>query len=119
MKKLPSKHMIERARALRKDGTPPEKQLWWALRGGRIGGLKFRRQHPIGPYVADFYCHDAKLIVELDGMSHEQKLRQDQERTAYLQAQDMKVFRVMNEDVSRDLEAVVRGIAQFVGVQWE
>jgi very-short-patch-repair endonuclease len=119
MKKMPSKHMIERARTLRKDSTPPEKLLWWALRGGRIGGLRFRRQQPIGPYVADFYCHDAKLVIEVDGMSHEDKLIKDQKKTMYLREQGLKVFRVTNEDVTRDLEAVVRGIALVVGVGWD
>jgi very-short-patch-repair endonuclease len=118
-KQLPSEHMISRAGTLRKDSTPPEKLLWWALRGGRIAGLKFRRQHPIGQYVADFYCHDAKIVVEVDGMSHEEKLVQDQRKTTYLQQQGLMVYRVTNEDVTRDLDAVVRGIAQLAGVEWD
>jgi very-short-patch-repair endonuclease len=118
-KRLASKHMIDRARTLRKDSTPPEKLLWWALRNGRIAGLKFRRQHPIGPYVADFFCQSANLVIEVDGMSHDDKLEKDQQKTAYLQQQGLKVFRVMNEDVTRDLDAVVRGIAQVAGVKWD
>ena len=62
------------ARDLRQTGTPPEQLLWLALRNEQIGGLKFRRQYPIGPYVVDFYCHSAKVAVEVDGMSHEDKL---------------------------------------------
>ena len=58
---------------MRQTATPPEELLWLALRNGQIGGLKFRRQHPIGPYVVDFYCHGAELVVEVDGMSHDDK----------------------------------------------
>ena len=114
-----AKHMIDRARALRCENTPPEQLLWLALRNGQIGGLKFRRQHPIGPYVADFYCHSIGLVVEVDGMSHDDKLRQDLEKTTYLQRQSLHVLRVTNEDVMRDLDAVVREIARLGGVAWD
>jgi very-short-patch-repair endonuclease len=60
-----SDHMIGRARTLRRTETPPEELLWLALRNGQIGGMKFHRQYPIGPYVVDFYCHAAKLVVEV------------------------------------------------------
>jgi very-short-patch-repair endonuclease len=118
-KQYPSKHMIRRARSLRRESTPPEELLWLALRNGQIADLKFRRQHPIGPYIADFYCHSANLVVELDGMSHDEKMGKDSERTEYLQQQGLKVFRVTNQDVMEDLEAVVRGIAREAGVQWD
>ena len=81
------------------------------LRNGRLGGLKFRRQHPIGPYTVDFYCHEIGLVIEVDGMSHEDRGERDQRRTAYLQQQGLCVFRVTNQDVSSDSEAVRRGIA--------
>jgi very-short-patch-repair endonuclease len=118
-KKQLSKHMIDRARQLRKESTPPEQLLWLALRNGQIAGLKFRRQHPIGPYVVDFYCHNAGLVVEIDGMSHIDKLRQDNKRIQYLGQQGLKFFRVTNQDVMNDLDAVARGIAQAAGVEWE
>ena len=115
----PSKHMINRARSLRREETPPEQLLWLALRNAQIGGMKFRRQHPIGPYVADFFCHAAKLVVELDGMSHDDKLRQDTEKTKYLEGQGFRILRVTNEDVMRDLDAVAREIARLGGVPWD
>ena len=105
-----SKHMIGRARTLRQTETPPEELLWRALRNGQIGGMKFRRQHPVGPYVADFYCHSAALVVEVDGMSHDDKIRQDAEKTKYLEGQNLRVLRVTNGDVMRDLDAVAREI---------
>jgi very-short-patch-repair endonuclease len=114
-----SKHMIDRARTLRQTETPPEELLWLALRNGQIGALKFRRQHPIGPYVVDFYCHAAKLVVEVDGMSHDDKISQDAERTRCIEGQGLRVLRVTNEDVMHDLDAVTREIARLGGVPWD
>jgi very-short-patch-repair endonuclease len=118
-KKYAPKHMIDRARELRQEGTPPEELLWMALRNGQIAGLKFRRQHPIGKYVADFYCHSAGLVVEIDGMSHVDRHEEDQERIALLEKQGLKVLLVTNQDVTNDLDAVTRGIAQAAGAEWD
>ena len=114
-----SKHMIRRARDLRQTDTPPEDLLWLALRNGQIGGMKFRRQHPVGSYVVDFYCHAAKLVVEVDGMSHDDKLSQDAQRTKHIEGQGLRVLRVTNEDVMHDLDAVVSEIARLGGVPWD
>jgi very-short-patch-repair endonuclease len=114
-----SKHLIDHARSLRREETPPEQLLWLALRNEQIGGLKFRRQHPIGPYIADFFCHSAKLVVEVGGMSHEDKLVHDAERSKYLETQGYRVLRVTNEDVMNDLDAVTREIARLCGVKWD
>jgi very-short-patch-repair endonuclease len=118
-KQYPSTHMIHRARNLRQAGTSPEELLWLALRNGQIGGLKFRRQHPIGPYVVDFFCHSLGLVVELDGMSHDDKAAQDAARSKYLETQGLRVFRVTNDDVMHDLDAVTREIARLGGVPWD
>ncbi len=114
-----SKHMIDRARSLRQTETPPEDLLWLALRNGQVGGLKFRRQHPIGSYVVDFYCHSAKLVVEVDGMSHDDKAASDTARTKLLESQGLRILRMTNEDVMRDLDAVTREIARLCGVPWD
>jgi very-short-patch-repair endonuclease len=111
--------MIGRARTLRQTETPPEELLWLALRNGQIGGLTFRRQHPIGPYVVDFYCHGAKLVVEVDGMSHDERMEADTEKTKYLEGQGLRVLRVLNEEVMQDLDAVAREIARLGGVPWD
>jgi very-short-patch-repair endonuclease len=118
-KQYPSKHMIRRARGLRQAGTAPEQLLWTALRNEQIGGLKFRRQQAVGPYVVDFYCHSVKLAVEVDGMSHDDKIVQDAEKTKYLDARGVQVLRVTNDDVMGDLEAVARKIAQLGSVPWD
>jgi very-short-patch-repair endonuclease len=69
--------MLDRIRGLRHKATPPEQLLWSVLRGRRLGGLKFRRQELIEPYIVDFCCREMKLIVELDGSSHDDKLESD------------------------------------------
>ncbi len=104
----PSKRMIDRARGLRKASLSPEQLLWTALRNEQIGGLKFRRQHPIGPYVVDFYCHAAGLVVEVDGFSHDEKVLQDAERTKCLEGRGLRVLRVTNDDVMGNLDGVTR-----------
>jgi very-short-patch-repair endonuclease len=108
--------MIERARQLRRESTIPEHFLWSLLRGGGLAGLKFRRQHPIGPFVADFYCHDVARVVELDGMSHEGRAEADSQRTRYLEGQGMRVLRLTNDDVLNDREAVALAILKAAGV---
>jgi very-short-patch-repair endonuclease len=118
MKRPPkTPNTTSKARELRRNSTKPESLLWSVLRGGRLGGLKFRRQHPVGPFVADFYCHSAKLVVEVDGMTHDQSAEYDQRRTEYLQRQGLRVIRVINDDVLGDLEAVARYIAGEAGVR--
>jgi len=88
----------------------PERALWNCLRSGRLSGLKFRRQHPVGPFVADFYCHEADLVIELDGESHNGRAAADAHRTEYLEKQGFRVLRIGNDDLLSDLEAVLRGI---------
>jgi very-short-patch-repair endonuclease len=78
---------LARARAMRHESVPAEAVLWQHLRGRRLGGLKFRRQLPVGRYVADFLCHEEKLVVELDGPSHDDRVEHDSKRTAFLEQQ--------------------------------
>jgi very-short-patch-repair endonuclease len=99
---------LEDARTLRHEMTDAERKLWFHLRAGRLNGFKFRRQHPIPPYVADFCCIDARLIVELDGSQHDE--RSDRVRTQYLQAQDWRVLRFWNHDALTCTEAVLEAI---------
>ncbi|OHB68757.1 MAG: hypothetical protein A2V70_01865, partial [Planctomycetes bacterium RBG_13_63_9] len=94
---------LARARKLRRESTPPERLLWSVLRGRRLGGLKFRRQESVGPYFTDFCCREKKLIVEVDGMSHDNRTTHDARRDAFLQSEGYRVIRIMNWDVSKDL----------------
>ena len=112
-----SPKMIDRARELRREATPPEQILWSVLRGRRLAGLKFRRQELIGPYIVDFCCREHKLVVELDGMSHEDKAEYDRRRQEWLEQEGYRVIRVINADVN-DLDAIARLIAREAGLDW-
>jgi very-short-patch-repair endonuclease len=91
--------------------TLPEGLLWRALRE-RPGGLKFRRQHPIGRCVVDFYCPAARLVIEIDGISHSMgdRPQRDQRRDDWLRGQDMRILRFAASDVHRDIGSVVSAI---------
>src|SRR4051795_6949535 len=92
---------FKRARALRRALTLPEVVLWQALRGGGVGGLRFRRQHPVGPYVLDFYCPALRLAVEVDGAAHDipDQAGRDLRRDAWLAEQGIRVRRFLAADV--------------------
>jgi very-short-patch-repair endonuclease len=96
------------ARRLRRDQTPAETLLWSRLRGRRLGGFKFKRQVPIGSYIADFVCSDARLIVELDGghHNHDYKALADRKRTIELENKHYLVVRFWNHEVTRELDSV-------------
>jgi very-short-patch-repair endonuclease len=101
-----------RARSLRKHGTPAERRLWSALRDRRLLGLRFRRQHPVGPYYADFACCELKIIVEADGAHHHEARQKsyDQRRTRYLEAQGYVVIRFNNASIMRHVTACIAQI---------
>ena len=97
------------ARLLRRNQTDEEKQLWRALKAGRFAGFKFRRQHQIGDYYLDFYCPIAKLSIELDGFHHglPEQIRQDSERTKFLDAQGIEELRDWNHQWNKNREGVM------------
>jgi very-short-patch-repair endonuclease len=99
-----------RAIELRRGATHPEQRLWSILSRRQLGGLKFRRQHPIEPYIVDYYCASAKLIVELDGESHEGRQSYDADRERFLRNLGVKIIRVTNDDVLNNLD----GVAEFI-----
>lgn len=104
--------LVEAARLLRRELTPAEKVLWAALQGRRVEGLRFRCQHTIGPFVADFYCPAAKLIVEVDGPIHDQQVEQDAARTDYLADLGCRIIRLSNDEILTNLPAALACIAQ-------
>jgi very-short-patch-repair endonuclease len=89
--------LIEYARQMRKAPTRAEELLWKRLRGRREDGLKFRRQEPIGPFIVDLVCHEARLVIEVDGRDHLWKTT-DRERTEWLRREGYEVIRFKNED---------------------
>ena len=100
----------ERARALRRNQTEAEKKLWSALRRNALGH-SFRRQHPIGSYIVDFVCLDAKLIVEADGGQHDEiRAEHDAARTAWLKERGYTVLRFWNNEILGNIDGVVESI---------
>ena len=105
-------YLIENARELRKNQTDAEALLWQLLRNRQIQDAKFRRQHPVEPYILDFYCHDKKLAVELDGGQHNttEGKASDEKRTQYLNSQGIQLLRFWNNDVLQNTESVLEQI---------
>ncbi|MFG6447058.1 endonuclease domain-containing protein [Roseateles sp. BYS180W] len=96
-----------RARQLRREMTDCEQQLWACLRAKRLDGWKFRRQAPVGRYIADFVCFQARLIVELDGAHHHDQQEHDASRDAWLRSQGFEILRVWNSQWLSQREAVL------------
>src|SRR5258706_7435571 len=109
---------FSKARALRRNTTESEKLLWKKISGNKLSGYRFKRQHPIGYYIVDFYCHKARLVVELDGDYHnhaEQKIY-DKLRTEELMDFGLTVLRFSNEEVRNRIENVIKRISDHLKV---
>ena len=105
----PDRSTVRKVRRLRRNSTDAEMQLWFKLRDRRLSGLKFLRQYPIGPYVADFVCRDRRLIVEVDGGQHSDSSR-DRIRDAALAAEGYRILRFWNTDVLSNIDGVLTAI---------
>lgn len=113
--KYASGKIFENAKALRRSSTEAEQKLWQELRNKKLNGLKFRRQHPIDKWIADFYCHEKKLVIELDGVVHNDKeiIEYDENRTKDLKELGMHVVRFRNDEVLTNVGNVLKSIAEF------
>jgi very-short-patch-repair endonuclease len=111
-----SPRLRSNARALRRNSTDVERILWSELRGNRLNGATFRRQVPIDNYIADFICHAAKLVIELDGGQHfsEKGERADTQRSAVIEAHGFKILRFSNLDVIENRAGVLETIAAAI-----
>ena len=107
---------LEFARQLRSKQTDCETLLWSRLRAHRLSGLKFRRQQPIGVYVVDFLCPEKRLIVELDGGQHQERVDYDSNRDTWLKSEGYTVLRYWNNEVMENLEGVLEDIGRVAGV---
>lgn len=103
------KDTLKKARSLRKAMPKSEVILWQNLRREQLGGFKFRRQVPVGPFIADFACVEVRLIVEVDGATHaqDQEIAYDRRRTQFLEQQGWQVWRVLNTDIYEGLDGVL------------
>ena len=100
----------ELARSMRKTPTAAEELLWERLRSKRLAGLKFRRQHPVGRFVVDFYCVDCGIAIEVDGPVHDSQDTEDSARQQSLEERGIRFVRFTNESVLRDIDRVLRDI---------
>ena len=104
--------LVQTARELRSNATDAERLLWHFVRNRHLSGYRFRRQVPLGPYVADFVCNRARLIVEIDGSQHDEHLLDELERTQYLARLGFRVIRFWNNEVLQRTEAVLESILE-------
>jgi very-short-patch-repair endonuclease len=102
------------AKQMRNDMTQAELALWERLKSKQLDGFKFRAQHPVGPFILDFYCPAKKLVVELDGDIHARQKEYDRARTEQLEAHDYTVIRFSNDQVLKDIESVVEEIRRVL-----
>ena len=107
MKRPPGKEMLVRARSMRRELTPAERLLWARLRGGRLGGFKFRRQMWLCGYIADFACAEAKLVVEADGSQHGEAEEYDARRSRAFADEGFRTLRFWNSDIFENLDGVL------------
>ena len=117
MEKMETQPYVARlARGLRQRQTSAEKILWVCLRNRGVAAVKFRRQHPLGRYIADFYCHEASLVIELEGRIHdnEDQTMYDTVRQQAIEQQGITLLRFKNADVLQDLESVLGEIAKAI-----
>ena len=102
--------MTARAKRLRRKSTDAERKLWRHVRNRELGGHRFRRQQPLGPYIVDFVCLDSKLVVEVDGGQHIERVGSDDRRTRWLESQGFRVLRFWNNQVLTETEEVALAI---------
>lgn len=106
--------MLNKAKALRASATDAEQRLWYHLRAHRFMGLKFKRQKPVGRYIFDFSCMEKRLILELDGGQHADRIPYDARRDEWLREQGYRVLRFWNHEVMQELESVLERIRLVV-----
>ena len=109
-----SQEIQSQARRLRREMTPAEEALWKHLRGRQFQGLKFRRQHPVGRFIADFYCPEHRLVIELDGEIHRNQREYDAIRTETFQDYGYRVLRFSNDAVLQHAEEVLEAIVAAI-----
>ena len=109
-----TKRSMQNAKRQRRNMSPPEVRLWALLRRSP-GGVSFRRQHAIGPYVADFYCAAAKLVIEIDGQIHDFTVERDATREGYIRSLGLSIIRIPASEVMADALSVAEGLVRLCG----
>jgi very-short-patch-repair endonuclease len=106
-KKYSPRYVVKLSRGLRLKMTEAESILWSRINKKQVSGFRFRNQHPVGRYIADFYCHELKLIIEIDGGIHSKRKIYDENRDAYFEGGGYTTLRFTNEQVKHDIESVI------------
>ena len=101
---------LNQAREFRQKMTPEENLIWEQLRGNKLNGLHFRRQQVIDGYIVDFYCHSARLVLEIDGPIHDSQKKEDKEREQALTDNGLKILRIKNEEIQVNMDQVLAKI---------
>ena len=116
MKRDTPKYIVQVSKELRQNQTNAEKIIWDKIRGSRLKGYKFRRQYAIGRYIADFYCCEARLVIELDGRIHNQtEIKEyDQIRQNEIEGRNITIIRFSNEEVYKEIESVLTKVASIL-----
>ncbi len=111
-----SPQIFSNAKRLRDNATEAEEIVWLALRNSQLDGYKFRRQHPLLNYVVDFYCHQLKLVIEIDGEYHQtvEQKKLDKDRTENIEFQGLYVIRFTNDEVLTDINSALNKIKEFI-----
>lgn len=111
-----SPQIFSNAKKLREKPTEAEEAMWLELRNNQLDGYKFRRQHPLSLYVADFYCYQLQLVIEVDGDYHQttEQQKMDRERTENIEFQGLHVIRFTNDEVLGDVHSVLNRIREFI-----
>ena len=112
-KRYSPRYVVKLAQKLRMEMTTTEKILWSKLCNKQIDGLRFRNQHPIDRYIVDFYCHEIKLVIEIDGGIHESQKEYDENRDHYLAANNYNVLHFCNEDIQYSINDVFKKIRKI------
>ena len=113
---LHNKKHTNYSRSNRKEQTDAEKLLWFHLRRKQILGMKFRRQYPVDNYILDFYCHEKRIAIELDGSQHLQNREYDEKRTRLLQKYDIQTIRFWDNEVLQNIEGILQVISEKLTV---
>ncbi len=109
-----NKRLLPLAKSLRQKSTLSEVILWNYIKKGKMLGLQFQRQKPIGNYIVDFFCKDLVLAIEIDGCSHDKKIEKDEKREEELKKFGIRIYRILDADVKKEIDGVLDGLRDYL-----
>ena len=109
-----NKRLLPLAKKLRQNSTLSEAILWTHIKAGKMMGLKFQRQKPIGNYIVDFFCKELMLVIEVDGNSHDEKVEKDEKREEDLKKMGCRIYRINDVDLKQEIDGVLDGLRDYL-----